>query len=363
MEKDNMSTVVFAGGKTGGHLFPGLAVAHEMRNRGHEVGFIGSAGGLEEKLLPKTPFFLELIKVGGLKGKNFLETVKNIMILPVSLLQAMLVIKKYKVDVLVSLGGYAAGPAALAAKICGCRVVVMEQNAIPGITNRIIGRFSHKNCLSFPDEKAFFNSEKSVVTGNPVRKEIYNASPAEIDTDKPVCAVFGGSQGAVSMNSVILKMFEENKNLVSSVFMLHQAGSLDRERVENFYIDKGIENITSDFFDNIGSFYKRADLVVCRAGATTIAELVSLGKYAVYIPLPHAADNHQYHNARAVEKISMGEIVDQTHEKASEKLADIVFSLLEDRDVFLKHEKTEVSAATGCVADEIENIMCKEGAL
>jgi len=294
-------TVIMAGGKTGGHLFPGIAVAEILRERGLTVLFVGSRGGLEEREIPPLGFSLAFITVGGLKGKGLLRTLRNLALLPIALVQSFCIIWRRRVGAVVSLGGFAAGPVALAARLCRRQVFVLEQNTLPGITNRLVGRFANMVFTSFPDTRRVFDPVKVRQTGNPVRRAVLDAAPAPLPSGgKPVLAVFGGSQGAHSLNATMMCLAADRPDLLGRFFVVHQTGDHDAGAVRERYAQKEIRSIVEPFLRDIGGYYKAADIVVCRAGATTIAELLALGKPAIYVPFPHAADDHQHHNARFV---------------------------------------------------------------
>jgi len=290
-----------AGGKTGGHLFPGIAVAEILRERGWEVLFIGTREGLEEREIPPLGFKLMFIMAGGLKGKRFGETVKNLVLLPYALVQSLGIVLRHRVVAVVSLGGFAAGPVALAAWLSCRKVFVIEQNSIPGVTNRLVGYFADVIFTAFPDDRRMFRPSKVKQTGNPVRKTVLDALPVEIPSaGKPVLAIFGGSQGAHSINEVMVHIASTQPAFLTRFFIVHQTGERDVEMVRSVYAQHGILAIVEPFFRNIGGYYKAAAVIVCRAGATTIAELLALAKPAIYVPFPYATDDHQRYNARFV---------------------------------------------------------------
>lgn len=331
-------TIILAGGKTGGHLFPGIALAEILRKRGVEVIFAGTRGGLEESVVPEKGFLLEFIKAGGLKGKSFGETVNNLMILPQGLVKSLAIIKKYKADAVVSLGGYAAGPVSLAARLLNKKIFVLEQNSIPGITNRMVGKFADKIYLSFPDEKQRFDSKKCLLTGNPVRKEVIDSPKKEFNTSKTVLGIFGGSQGASSLNNLIMYTLTKYPDLAKTFYFVHQTGDRDYQEVRDFYEKCRADFTVERFVQDIGSYYKAIDLIVCRAGATTIAELIALKKPAIYVPFPHAADNHQYYNAVFVAQKGGGIVVEDNASDTNKgkKLYQILAEITADKEAFNK---------------------------
>ncbi len=357
-------TIALAGGKTGGHLFPGIAVAEILRERGHEVRFIGSRGGLEEREVPPLGFPLSFITVGGLKGKNLLETIRNLLVLPLALLQSIAIIFRHRIAAVVSLGGFAAGPAALAARICGRPVFVLEQNSIPGITNRIVGRFAAKVFTSFPDERHFFDPRIVRQTGNPVRRTVLTAPVAEIPSGgRPVLAVFGGSQGAHSLNEMVKELAAARPDMIGRYFVVHQTGERDAETMREFYAQRGLSAMVAPFLSNIGGYYKAAAVIICRAGATTIAELLALGRAAIYVPFPHAADNHQYHNARLIAAQGGGVVVEDTGplEGKVARLAEAIERYERERGIWDRRLAVSGAAdAASAVADMMEKVLAGE---
>ncbi len=354
-----MKNIIVAGGKSGGHLFPGIAVAVKLREKEYNVVFAGSKGGLEEKVLPDYNFPLEIIKVKGLKGKSLIDTLKNLLILPKALFQSMALIKKHDTDAVISLGGFAAGPVALAAKIKGKKVFIMEQNSIPGITNKIVSKFAFKVYGSFEDDKGFFKKDRFLLTGNPLRKELLNAEAKDFGTDKKIISIFGGSQGASSVNTLVMNMIKKYPDITSKYFFFHQTGARDRAEVELFYSENNVKGVVTDFTKEIGAIYKASDIIICRAGATTIFELKALGKPAIYIPFPYAADNHQYFNAASIVRRGMGLMVEEGDR--SDSTVKKLFLSIEEMEKNMKkfldvcQENMENNAADMIVDDIIDN--------
>ena len=357
--KENRLKIAIAGGKTGGHLFPGIALAQQFEKENIDFIFIGSKGGLEEKILPQKGYNLNFITIGGLKGKNFIQTIKNIFLIPIAFFQSVKILLSNNCDAVVSLGGYAAGPASLAGKILGKKIFILEQNSIPGITNKLVGKFADKIFISYKKSESFFNKSKVILSGNPVRKEVLNALPFKLKTNKEILAIFGGSQGATSLNETILTLFKNYPEFSDNFFVIHQTGKKDLQKVKDFYTKNKIENITSDFFKNPGEIYKKADKIICRAGATTIAELVALDKFAIYLPFPKATDNHQFFNAKFIEENGGGKVVEDkgTPENKAEKIKNII------NDKQNKKSNLDFMKGTNTVekiVDEIKDILEKK---
>ncbi|HNT27671.1 MAG TPA: undecaprenyldiphospho-muramoylpentapeptide beta-N-acetylglucosaminyltransferase [bacterium] len=350
-------TILLAGGKTGGHLFPGIAVAEELRARGVPVAFVGTRGGLEEQELPARGFELDIIRAGGLKGKGLFDTLRNLAVLPFALLRSWLIIRRRRAGAVVSLGGFAAGPVALAARLSGRRVFVMEQNTVPGITNRIVGRFADRIFLSFPDIRGVFPPTRAVLTGNPVRREVIEGAPRELGDGRQVLAVFGGSQGAHSLNEMLMHLARAYPGDLGNYFVFHQTGAQDLDAVRRVYAESGIAAEAVPFVRDVGAVYRAAAVIVCRAGATTIAELAALRRPAVYVPFPFAADNHQYHNARFMTERGGGALVEDagTVEERGERLRAALKELAERREEWSRRMAAELPGerADRRIADEI----------
>nr|HEX4315571.1 undecaprenyldiphospho-muramoylpentapeptide beta-N-acetylglucosaminyltransferase [Kofleriaceae bacterium] len=293
--------LVIAGGGTGGHLFPGVALAEELRARdpAATVTFVGTARGIEARVLPTLGWPLELIDVSGLKTVGALGAVRGVARLPRALWQARRLIRRLRPDCVIGVGGYASGPVVLAARMAGVPTAVCEQNSIPGLTNRLLGRVARQAFIAFDDSRRFFPARKVVLAGNPVRRELVQKllAPASAHDDRVHVLVCGGSQGAVAVNELasaaLIQLAATHRLAIT-----HQTGDRDRDATAARYRDAGVAADVHAFITDMASAYLAADLVVGRAGATTVAELAIAGKPAVFIPYPHAADNHQELNAR-----------------------------------------------------------------
>ncbi|MEP6903459.1 MAG: undecaprenyldiphospho-muramoylpentapeptide beta-N-acetylglucosaminyltransferase, partial [Actinomycetota bacterium] len=284
--------VLIAAGGTGGHIYPGIAVAKEIMRRDEtsEVLFVGTARGLETKIVPDNGFQLSLIKSAGLKNVGFVGKLKGLLILPQSFLEARRLIKDFKPDVVIGAGGYVSGPVLLTASLMRVPTLVMDSNALPGFTNRRLAPFVTKAALTFEEALPFFG-QKGIVTGNPVRQEFFDIQPKERG-EKVNLLIFGGSQGARAINNAMGEALESlPKNRLQ---VTHQTGEFDFEKLKEIYTRADWQ--TADvrpYISNMVDEFAKADLVICRAGATTCAELSAAGKAAIMIPLPTAADDHQ----------------------------------------------------------------------
>jgi UDP-N-acetylglucosamine--N-acetylmuramyl-(pentapeptide) pyrophosphoryl-undecaprenol N-acetylglucosamine transferase len=296
--------VIFAGGGTGGHLFPGIAIAREFvcRQSGTRILFISSGRPIEEKVLAKTGFEIAMIRVEGIKGKSLWSKIKSVMILPRGVLESMALLLRFKPDMVMGMGGYAAGPMILAAWILRVPRAICEQNKLPGVTNRILSRFSNRIYVSYKDTEINAPVEKIRVFGNPVRKEIVqklkkDGKDAQGKNQGFTVLILGGSQGAHGLNMTVVDALGHLAHLENYRF-IHQSGSADESVVRKAYDEKKINHTTAAFFDDMASLYREADLVICRSGATTIAEVTIAGSVVIFVPFPHAADNHQVFNAK-----------------------------------------------------------------
>ena len=295
--------VMIAAGGTGGHIYPGIAVAQEIMRRdpNAKVRFVGTSRGLETRLVPQAGFELSLIDSSGLKNVSAVARIKGVLILPKSFASALAVIRGFKPDVVVGAGGYVSGPVVMMAALTRRATLVMDSNALPGWTNRVLARFVDRAAVSFDQALRFFRG-KGVVTGNPVRREFFLIPPKQRDSGKFSVLVFGGSQGARAINEAIVAALPQLKESMVRLQIKHQTGAADFEKVEAAYKSLGWNGDAEvrSYIDNMVEDFANADLVVCRAGATTTAELIAAGKAAVMIPFPLAADDHQRKNAEAL---------------------------------------------------------------
>ena len=303
--------IIIAGGGTGGHLFPGIAIADEFsnRNKDNTVCFIGVGNRFERSVLSETKFSLECITAQGIKGTGLKNQFLSVAKIPKGVCQSAKILHKFKPDLVIGLGGYSSGPVALAAGLMGVKTVIQEQNLFAGITNRILSLFAHRVYVSFPGTKNLLNSKKILVTGNPVRKEILQAKVSNAQPGQRFTVVIlGGSQGAHSINKAMingLNYLQEKQRL----FFIHQTGAADETIVKQAYEKAGIKCRVSSFFKDMGSLYTKADIIICRAGATTVAEITALGKPAIFIPFPFATDNHQVINAQILTNTGAAEMI------------------------------------------------------
>ncbi len=295
--------LLVAGGGTGGHVFPGLALAEEVvtRHPANDAVFVGTARGLEATAVPAAGFPIELVEVRGLKGKGLLDTLRNLLLLPRALLRSVAILRRWRPDVVVGVGGYASGPVVLAAWLLRIPTAVQEQNAAAGLTNRLLGRLVQAAFTAFPEAARYFPPRKVYQLGNPIRRELMdNFMRPEVPREDHSLLVFGGSQGAHALNMRVIEALPHLADLRERLRITHQTGARDREQVEKGYRACGFAPDVREFITDMSAAYAGADLVVCRAGATTLAELTVCRKPSILVPFPLAADNHQVMNARSL---------------------------------------------------------------
>ena len=308
--------VLIAGGGTGGHLFPGIAVAQELEQRlGAEVSFVGSSYGIESRAVPRAGFPVDLLPIRGLLGEGAAGMLRAFWRLPLSTVSAWRILARRRPELVIGVGGYASFPAVVAALVRRIPVVLLEQNAKPGLTTRLLARFAHCVCVSMPQAREALRGAHVVVTGNPIRgfgasvthgeegtadgAVALTAARRDLGTSSPGfrLLVFGGSAGAHRLNQIVP---EAARRVGRKLAIVHQTGAADRAAVENAYRVAGLDAEVHEFIHDMPREYARADLVVCRAGATTLAELTALGVPAILVPYPFAAADHQRWNAAAL---------------------------------------------------------------
>ncbi|MDQ2746325.1 MAG: undecaprenyldiphospho-muramoylpentapeptide beta-N-acetylglucosaminyltransferase [Acidobacteriota bacterium] len=292
--------VLIAAGGTGGHIYPGIAVAKEIlkRDAKSEILFVGTSRGLENKIVPENGFELTLINSAGLKNVGLAGKLKGLFILPKSFLEARVIIRKFKPDVVVGAGGYVSGPVLLMASLMRIPTLVMDSNALPGFTNRRLAPFVTKAALTFEDALPYFG-KKGIVTGNPVRKEFFEIEPKPRG-EKINLLIFGGSQGARVINNAMVEALKDLPH--DRLNIVHQTGEGDFENIRELYSRAGWGDVAEvkPYISNMVDEFAKSDLIICRAGATSCAEIAASGKAALLIPLPTAADDHQRVNAEAL---------------------------------------------------------------
>lgn len=335
MGKRQPLRLLLTGGGTGGHLFPAIATAEAFCRRfpGTQVLFVGTRRKMDKVSLAHYGFSTRGIHCQGLKGKGVLALAQALLLLPVSFVEALWHIIRFRPHLVLGVGGYVTGPVVAAARILGRPTLIHEQNSVPGLANRKLGQLATRICLSLPGSEVFFPAGKTVLTGNPVRRQILKlakASPEKRD-EKLTILVLGGSLGAHRVNEMVIEALTRYGSLLPpGIEVIHQTGAADEEMVKVAYEQAGVHATVAAFFTDMAEVYGKCDLLVSRAGATTLAELAVLGKPAVLIPYPFAADDHQYRNG-CYYADSGGAVVLVERELTAGKLAETLAGLAGDR--------------------------------
>jgi UDP-N-acetylglucosamine--N-acetylmuramyl-(pentapeptide) pyrophosphoryl-undecaprenol N-acetylglucosamine transferase len=311
------------GGGTGGHVIPALAIGRELRDSyAAELVFIGTPRGMETRLVPQAGFPLRLIQVGALKNVSLARRVRTLTGIPYAVYIARRMFSEFRPDVVIGVGGYASGPGMLAAILGRIPTLAFEPNLVPGFANRVVARYVSAAAVHFDETRRFFRNP--MVTGVPVRNEFFQTSDRAF-TPPGSLLVFGGSQGARVLNQAMIEAIPAWKKL--GIQIRHQTGERDFERVDAAYKEAGFPAQIGRFIDDMPSAFRQADLVVCRSGASTVAEITAAGKPAVFVPFPFAADDHQLRNAEALEKSGAGRLIPES-QLTPERLSDTVAELL-----------------------------------
>jgi UDP-N-acetylglucosamine--N-acetylmuramyl-(pentapeptide) pyrophosphoryl-undecaprenol N-acetylglucosamine transferase len=320
--------VLIAAGGTGGHIYPGIAVAKEImrRDANSEVLFVGTSRGLETKIVPDNGFQLSLINSAGLKNVGLVGKLKGLAVLPKSFLEAMEILREFKPDVVVGAGGYVSGPVLMMAAFMRIPTLVMDSNALPGFTNRRLAMFIDKAALTFEEAVPYFG-KKGIVTGNPVRKEFFEI-PENDSSDAVRLLIFGGSQGARAINDAMIAALPELVSLKLAI--THQTGDAEFQKIRDAYNAAGMpEADVRPYISDMVTQFAKSDLIICRAGATTCAELAAAGRASIMVPLPTAADDHQRKNAEAMVNAGAARMIvqkDLTGESLAREISNLVAS-------------------------------------
>ena len=319
--------VILAGGGTGGHVIPALAIAQELKNRYQaECMFIGTARGIENRLVPAAGFPLKLIEVGALNRVSWKTKLKTFTGLPGAVLQARRMLKEFQTDVVIGVGGYASGPAMLAAVLARTPTVAFEPNVVPGFANRVVAKRVSAAAVHFEETAKYFKN--ATVTGVPVRQAFFEVAAKA--SGPPTLLVFGGSQGAQAINRVLLESVPELCAKIPAIHIIHQTGERDYNAAEAAYTSFGGAVEAHRFIDNMPAYFSQADLIACRSGASTVAEIAAAGKPAIFVPFPWAADDHQKRNAEALERAGAAVMLEESNLNR-ESLMNAVTGLFADR--------------------------------
>jgi UDP-N-acetylglucosamine--N-acetylmuramyl-(pentapeptide) pyrophosphoryl-undecaprenol N-acetylglucosamine transferase len=319
---------ILAGGGTGGHVIPAIAIAQELQKLHQaEVLFIGTQRGLEGRLVPAAGFPLQFVKVGALNRVGLTTRLKTLLDLPRAIFAAGRMLDDFQPDVVIGVGGYASGPAMLSAIRKRIPTLAFEPNLVPGFANRVVARFVSAAAVHFERTAEYFRNP--VVTGVPVRPAFFNIPKKAYVQSSPTLLVFGGSQGARAINVAVPRAMPELIKRIRGLKVVHQTGERDYNQVQTDYAERSVSAEVHRFIDDMPAFFARADLVLCRSGASTVAEIAAAGKPAVFVPFPLAADDHQRRNAEAMEQAQAAVVLEET--KLDEVwLVDTIAALLDD---------------------------------
>jgi UDP-N-acetylglucosamine--N-acetylmuramyl-(pentapeptide) pyrophosphoryl-undecaprenol N-acetylglucosamine transferase len=351
--------VLIAGGGTGGHLFPGIALAEEVvtRHPKNDVVFVGTDRGLEARVVPAHGYVFESIRSRGLKGMGPLRLVLGLLLLPLSFFESWRILRRYRPDVVVGVGGYSSGPVVLSAWLMRIPTALQEQNALPGFTNKVLGHFVDAAFVSFEEAKAYFATKRTHLLGNPIRRALLdNFLRSRKAHDKFTVLIFGGSLGARGLNTRVLEALGFLAAIKDEIHLIHQTGTNDFEMVRKGYEEKGIRADVREFIEDMSAVYLEADLVVCRAGATTLAELTVCKKASILVPFPHATDDHQAVNAKALVDAGAA-IMFREEELTGEKLAATIRDLKDHPDKLKKMERAAGLLGRPEAAREIADVL------
>jgi len=329
--------LIVAGGGTGGHLFPGIAVAEEFLSRdpANQVLFVGSERGIEARAIPRLGYQLELISAAGIRGKGSLAKLKGAAMMLYGYAQSRKVLQQFKPDLVLGVGGYASLPMVLAARGMEIPRYIHEQNALPGMSNKVLSRVANKVFISLEESAKFFPKDCTLLTGNPLRKQILEMLTGNVQEQQQSetfqLFIFGGSQGAHALNIALPQAVAQlSPEYQARLKITHQTGEADLQQVQAAYQANGIEADVRPFIDDMATAYHRAELIICRAGATTIAEVTALGKACLFVPFPHATDDHQRKNAEALLKKGACEMLVE-QEIGGKGLSNAIARLMENR--------------------------------
>jgi len=356
--------LIVTGGGTGGHLFPGISLAQAMLRAypDAEVLFVGTERKVDKRALSDVGFETTTIKSQGIKGKKFSTILKALFQQPLALWEAAKIIRKFKPDLVFGVGGYVTGPVILAARLLGVTTCIHEQNSIPGLANKLLGYIADKIFVSLPGSEKYFPTDKTILSGNPVRDNIIKASreaKPKSSKEPSTLLILGGSQGARRLNSLMLEAAE---NCLASLspppFIIHQTGGHDEDHVRRKYIELGLNARVQAFYTDMAVIYPQADLIISRAGATTLAELTVFHKPVIIIPFPYAADNHQEINGRYLVEAGAGLMYRQT-DLTGEKLGLEIKRILADKKLLAEMAENSGKVAKPEATETIVNACMK----
>jgi UDP-N-acetylglucosamine--N-acetylmuramyl-(pentapeptide) pyrophosphoryl-undecaprenol N-acetylglucosamine transferase len=336
--------LLIAGGGTGGHVFPALAVANTFMESAPdgEVLFVGTQHGIEARILPKTRFPVEFISIRGMRKTGFINNVRGFIELPLSILQSLRILKQFRPDYVLGVGGYASGPTLAAAILKGIPTAIQEQNSVMGTTNRILSRFVQTIFTSWETTEPCTCPSKTICVGNPIRSEIQNNQKHHKNSEKHLL-IFGGSRGAHNINKAFFDDLPLLQKFSSNLKIIHQTGREDIDQALKKYKEAGLDAELREFIDDMNFVYNWADLIVCRAGASSLAEITALGKPAIVIPYPYAIGDHQSKNADVLYKLGAVQIIPDS-QLQNGRLINAVVNLLDNPEELSRMAKASLLA-------------------
>jgi len=353
-----VQTLMIAGGGTGGHIYPAIAIAREFlaRDASRKVIFVGTERGLEKTIVPKAGFPLEFIDVGGLKGKGGLDLIRNVLRLPLGFVQAWKVVSKHRPDAVLGVGGYSSGPVLSVAGMRRIPTIIHEANAFPGLANRVLARFVTTVAVAFQEALPRMKRSDGVVTGNPIRKEFFEIKSSG---KKGRLLIFGGSQGSKILNEAMTGALLFLARLKDSIDIVHQTGPAHLEPVQQAYKQSAFTNArVVPYLDPMVDEIAAADVVISRAGAMTVGELNAVGRAAILVPFAAATNDHQELNARVVERAG-GAVVITESELSPERLAGAISAVLGDPDRAARMGEASRTLATPGATKKIVDLIEK----
>ncbi|MBI5640963.1 MAG: undecaprenyldiphospho-muramoylpentapeptide beta-N-acetylglucosaminyltransferase [Nitrospirae bacterium] len=344
--------VLIAGGGTGGHLFPGLALAEEFKRRdeGTEVLFVGTEHGIEAKIIPREGYPISFLRAEGFVGLSPSRKLKAAAKVILSVMDSYKILRSVRPDIVIGVGGYASGAIVLIAGLKSIPTMVHEQNSVPGLTNKILGKFVKSVCVTYPESISSFPHGKTSLTGNPIRSKILKGDRDaacrlfSLDRDMFTVFIFGGSSGARSINRTMVDALNHLTDLKENIQFLHQTGDRDYENIREAYRKAGVKGTIAPFIYQMAEAYAAADIVISRAGATTLAEVTALGKPVILIPYPFAAGRHQEYNAMKLREMGAAQMIGDS-EMRGETLAGSIRELYRNRP--LREEMIRASRGLG----------------
>ncbi|TAL23807.1 MAG: undecaprenyldiphospho-muramoylpentapeptide beta-N-acetylglucosaminyltransferase [Nitrospirae bacterium] len=355
--------VIIAGGGTGGHLFPGLAIAEELKRRDEkaEVIFVGTEHGIEARIIPREGYPIKFLRAEGMVGVSILRKFRALLKMFLSIADSYSIIRTVRPDIVIGVGGYASVGPVLTAFLASIPTMIVEQNSVPGLANKTLGKFAGAVGVTYQESIPFFPNTKTFLTGNPIRLRILKGSKDaaynifSLERDKFTIFIFGGSSGAKSINRAMVDAFNHIQDLKEDVQFLHQTGERDYEYVRESYRKWGFKGTVAPFIYQMAEAYAVADIVISRAGATTLAELTAIGKPAILIPYPYAAGHHQELNAGKLLEMKAARMI-LDHELRGDVLAENIRGLYVNKELRLEMERHSRTVGRPDAAQRIVDI-------